>query len=159
MHDFNKSIDVMAEDFYKAYKRCKRGENPQKMLNSCVTKYDALNVPAIVMASFAIELFLKSILSKERKGEKIFGHDFVSLFSLLSTKSQNYIKMNVSKLLYGTDSFDDALQGINNAFCFWRYIHEKEDFGYGLNKTLMVLPAFMETIRNLSKSLLSDTDV
>ena len=65
-NDFNVSIRNIANDFYSAYKRCIEGKNPH------IDEYgrhvmEVVNVPAIVNAAFACELYLKLLIKSETR--------------------------------------------------------------------------------------------
>lgn len=146
-YDFDRSILDVAEDFYGAYCRCREGKNPR------IDKWgrhrsDVVNIPAIVNGSFAIELYLKSIspLSEDELRKK--SHHLKKLFETLEVEDQSAICERVEKELQSFNcSFEEGLAVINNSFTFWRYIHTKPNLGYGLNKTLIVLSIFVESVR------------
>jgi hypothetical protein len=104
-----------------------------------------VNVPAIVNGAFAIELYLKSMTDKR-------GHSLKNLFLSLNANDQMAIRSEVEPQLFNDYSFEDALDVIDDAFLFWRYLHEKENNGPGLNVTLNILPEFLEAIRKLAKN-------
>lgn len=141
-YDFDHSVRDMAEDFYEAYNRCIEGKNGRfdeygRYCEKCV------NVPAIVNGAFAIELYLKSMTNKH-------GHGIKELFSSINSDDQTMIRGEVESKLGNRWTFEEGLDIIDNSFVFWRYIHEKEDFGAGFNVTLLVLPAFLKAVRKCS---------
>ena len=147
--DFDTSIINIADDFYEAYLRCAEGKKPVKE-GGCI-RYGAANVPAIVNGAFAMELYLKSISQVSEKELKQKKHSLKALFLTLELPIQDEIRQSVESQLDGRFTFDECLKGINHAFVFWRYIHKQQNFGFGLNNTLLVLPIFLETIRDIAK--------
>lgn len=153
MHDFDHSILDIANDFYEAYKRCAEGKNLH------VDEYgrhvaETPAVPTIVNGMFACELYLKSMLpNNDWKGNRS-AHNLRYLYQRLPVETKDRLRAIIKpKLDWQNKSFDECLRLISNGFQFWRYIHESEDFGeLGLNGTLRVLPAFLESIRAEAKS-------
>ena len=154
-HDFDVSIINIANDFYNAYLRCSEGKNPVKERDGRI-RYEAVNVPAIVNGAFAIELYLKNLSPLTNKELKKKRHSIKKLFLTLDADLQNSIKKEVEEKLSHEQSFESSLNGIDNAFTFWRYIHTKRNFGYGLNDTLKAIPIFLTAIRNQIKVLNDD---
>ena len=146
-YDFDHSIIDMAEDFYNAYLRCSEGKNGHideygRYREECVF------VPAVVNGSFAMELYLKSISEN-------WGPSLKALFESLSDDDRAAIQKEVKTGNLYTYSFEDGLIIIDDAFEYWRYLHEKTDFGKGIraiNTVLKVLPACLEGIRKLAKN-------
>lgn len=149
-HDFDTSIVNIADDFYEAYLRCIEGKNLtiDEYNRTC---YKVVNVPAIVNGAFAMELYLKSVSSVSEKELKQKRHSLKALFLTLEQSTQDDIRKSMESKLNGRFTFDECLKGINHAFVFWRYIHKQQNFGFGLNNTLLVLPIFLETIRDTVK--------
>lgn len=147
-YDWSRDILDIADDFYEAYKRCGE-EKPVVDNRNGKIRGSVVNVPSIVNGAFALELYLKSLIPEKQR--KISGHSFSVLYSVLSTENQDFIKQRVEPKIKGWNflTFDTALEGISQSFEYWRYIHEKEDFGFGLNMTLNILPLFLEAIREL----------
>lgn len=141
---FDNSIISIAEDFYLAYSRCREGKNGHLDERGIYCE-ECVNVPAIVNGAFAIELFLKSMTNKR-------GHSLKELFLSLDVNDQTAIRSEVEPHLFNDYSFEDALNVIDSAFLFWRYLHEKDNNGPGLNVTINILPEFLETIRKLAKN-------
>ena len=147
---FDTSIINIADDFYEAYLRCLEGKNPTvDEFNR--TRFEVVNIPAIVNGAFAIELYIKSMSPLSNKELVQKKHSISKLLLTLNQSTQDEIKREVESQLEKHFKYDDCLKGINNAFAFWRYIHTKPDLGFGLNNTLNVLPIFLETIRNIAK--------
>ena len=147
---FEHNILDIANDFYEAYNRCGEGKNPRIEGGRHVT--DVVNVPRLVNGLFACELYLKSMLTEQTwKGPD--GHNLKALFSLLPKETQREMMEAISaKYNWQFHTVDESFEIISNGFQFWRYIHESEDFGdLGLNGTLRVLPAFLETFREFAK--------
>lgn len=148
--DFDTSITNIADDFYEAYLRCLKGKNPTvDEFNR--TRYEVVNVPAIVNGAFAIELYIKSMSKAGKSKLKKMKHNIKDLLSTLDQSIQDEIRKEVEPKLDSYQTYDDCLDGIDNAFVFWRYIHTKKDFGFGLNDTLKVLPLFLNAIRTIAK--------
>ena len=145
--DFDVSITNIADDFYEAYLRCSEGKNPTKEGSRIC--YEVVNVPAIVNGAFAIELYIKSKLTKKTE-----GHNLRILFGKLDKELKDKIKNEIeNKIDKNTTSFNKLFKTIADAFEYWRYIHEKKDLGYGLNITLNNLSIVIETIIIFEKSL------
>lgn len=146
---FDVSIRAIADDFYDAFHRCLEGKNVR------VDEYhricaDIVSIPAIVNGSFALELYLKGMLSKGLR-KRIKTHRIAKLYVLLKPDLQMAIRQSVESQLRPPFAFDSCLKGIDNSFEQWRYIYEKKDFGFGFNATLNVLPLFLETVRGFFK--------
>lgn len=149
-YDFDTSIINVAEDFYAAYLRCREGKNIFDNGHGTI-RSDVVNVPAIVNGTFAIELYLKSLSHGGGEELRRMKHSIRKLFSTLDSDYQLRIRSEVEKELPSNYTFEKGLKIINNSFTFWRYIHEKPDFGYGLNVTLIVLSPFLEVIRRIAR--------
>ena len=146
------SIVDVADDFYEAYKRCTEGKNERIDERGRHTA-EVVNIPAIVNGAFALELYLKSFIPACQIEPKELGHNIANIFSKLKQDLQERIRSDVEPNLKGwTQTFDEAINGIGDGFEYWRYIHEKEDLGYGLNMMLNVLPLFLEAVRAMIKS-------
>ena len=146
-YDFDHSIIDIAEDFYNAYERCREGRNWH------IDEYgrhcgECVNVPAIVNGAFSIELFLKSLSPLSNKELRKNKHELAKLFLTLEEEDQASIRKAVEKRLPSLYTFDSGLTIINNSFTFWRYIHLKPNFGYGLNVTLNLLDVYLKVIRD-----------
>ena len=110
------NIKLIADGFYEAYKGCIEDKNFKKEGN-CY-KSDVVNIPAIVNAAFACELYLKSM----QKNNKI-THELIVLYSKLEEVDRLFIKDAVkSKLSDGDKSFEEILEGLSGAFEYWHYI-------------------------------------
>lgn len=103
------------------------------------------------MGLFAIELYIKSMSKAGKSKLKKMKHNIKDLLSTLDQSIQDEIRKEVEPKLDSYQTYDDCLDGIDNAFVFWRYIHTKKDFGFGLNDTLKVLPLFLNAIRTIAK--------
>lgn len=117
---FERNILQQADDFFEAYRRCSKGENPRKDEYNRLC-FSVVNVPAVVNAAFSIELYLKSILkSKERE------HRLEILFNKLNIETQEQIKKAINAELSKNNiyNFDECLSHISNVFVEWRYIYE-----------------------------------
>ena len=122
MYSLQTNILLQADDFAEAYCRCIKGENPtiDEYGRTCCS---VLNIPAIVNAAFACELYIKSILVTTTK-----EHDLEILYSQLDNEKQSEIRSYVDKCFNGhpTYKFDTCLKRASNAFVDWRYIYEDE---------------------------------
>lgn len=146
------SIVDIADDFYEAYRRCEEWKN-ERIDEFGRHTADVVNIPAIVNGTFALELYLKSFISGCQIEPKKLGHNIPTIFSKLEPDLQQQIRRDVEpKLKSWMQTFDEAINGIGDGFEYWRYIHEKEDLGYGLNMTLNVLPLFLDAVRTIIKS-------
>ena len=148
---FEHEILDIADDFYEAYNRCGEGKNRR------IDEYgrqveDVVNVPKLVNGLFACELYLKSMLPK-KSWKKSDGHKLKALFLLLPKEKQTEMYEAISaKYYWELLSLEESFDLISNGFQFWRYIHESVDCGkLGLNGTVCVLPAFLETFREFAK--------
>ena len=149
---FEHEIIDIADDFYEAFRRCGEGKNPRRdEYGRYVT--DVVSVPELVNGVLACELYLKSMLPNGSWGKGSDGHNLKALFSLLPKETQREMMEAISaKYNWQFHTVDESFEIISNGFQFWRYIHESEDFGdLGLNGTLRVLPAFLETFRDFAK--------
>lgn len=150
MYDFNHSIIDIAKDFYEAYCRCTRGETQTHENNSCSTS--VVNIPAIVNGAFSIELYLKYIISISTKKYTSEEHNLKRLFKMLARHDQDYMKNRIEGNLLHCGSFNKCLHGISNSFVYWRYIHEKRDFGFGLNMTIIAINCFLNCIKEYAEN-------
>lgn len=139
-----------ADDFVEAYRRCVQGKNPSidKYGRTC---YSVLNIPAIVNAAFACELYIKSILATTIK-----DHDLAILFAQLDNEMQKKIRQHVDNCFVGhpTYSFDSCLKRAANAFIDWRYIYENEHsdgyMGCLINEHLVFFNHFVFILKELA---------
>lgn len=85
-------------------------------------------IPHIVNKSFAVEMALKAILTREgipySTGKD--GHRIDVLFNSLPEELRKTISNKLETILEGTD-FDKQLVEIGGAFTDWRYFHEKSN--------------------------------
>ena len=151
-YDFDVNIQNIANDFYLAYKRCTEGKDPH--IDECGRHVmEVVNVPALVNAAFACELYLKMLI----KDDTTRGHYLEVLFSQLEVGDKNKIRKIITERLKKESlekGFDYYLKGISNDFEFWRYIHEKPDFGeLGLNLGLRAINCFVEGLKEYTDSL------
>jgi len=116
------NILMQADDFAEAYRRCIQGNSP--IYGNGDTIHNVVNIPAIVNAAFACELYLKSIINK-----KIITHNLLDLYELLNTDIQLSIAYEVNNKLQKRNkeySFKSCLERASNVFEDWRYIFEEE---------------------------------
>ena len=146
-YDFDCSIKLIANDFYEAYIRCTEGKNIETIGNTTILH--VVNVPAIVNGSFAIELYLKSMIEKKN----IKDHNLYFLFNCLDESMKSKIIREIEpQLINERLKFDEALMKISDSFIYWRYIYEKDNFGIGLNITLKLLNIFIEVIKKYAEN-------
>ena len=150
-YDFDTSILNIADDFYEAYLRCAEGKNPT-VDEYNRTRYEVVNVPAIVNGAFAIELYIKSMSRAGKRKLQKMKHNIKDLLLTLDQSIQDEIKQEVEPKLESYQTYDECLDGVSDSFVFWRYIHTKKDFGFGLNDTLKILPLFLNAIRTIAKN-------
>lgn len=148
---FETEIIDIANDFYEAYLRCLEGKKTHtdeygRIISSNV------GVPAIVNGAFACELYMKSMIPKANWQK--CGHNLQLLLLQLPNDKQAQIREAVtSNLDLQFHSYKEYLTALSNCFGFWRYIHEKENFGIvGFNGTIKALSIFLDTIRGLIKT-------
>jgi len=100
-------------------------------------------VPAVVCQAFAIELYLKALLTLE-KG-KATGHKLSDLFGELSAEMQSKVWTSLS---LSEIDFKHRLKADSSAFVEWRYVFEsdsaKADLGF-LTKLSNVLKVICES--------------
>lgn len=136
------AINGTAYQFLTVATRC---FNEEREISPGIT--EVLIVPGIVCGAFAIELYLKSIITSE--GGSIKGHDLAELLSSVSVDSQKAIR---SKVSYPGIMFDFQLSRVAKAFEEWRYIYEQPP-GVGANGGFLV--DFAQACRKVAESLAS----
>lgn len=121
MYDFDVQISKIADDFFEAYKRCCEPKNLH-IDEFGRTIGATINVPAIVNASFACELYLKNILVNSHH-----NHNLKLLYQDPSLNIQLELKtiatQELSKMNFNSD-FEEYLNDISESFVSWRYIYE-----------------------------------
>ena len=150
LYSLQTNILLQADDFAEAYRRCARGENPtiDEYGRTC---YAVVNIPAIVNAAFACELYMKSMITTP-----IVGHELASLFSELDTDKQEQIRQYVDNKFkeHPVNSFDMCLERATNVFVDWRYIYEEEHtdgfMGCFINEYLTFFQYFIEILSKLA---------
>jgi len=150
-YDLDVLILNIANDFVEAYKRCVEGKN-KKIDEFGRTAYSTANIPAIVNATFACELFIKSMLPPEQ-----YGHDLKYLFNALDTAVQKELRDIIDPKLINLNwnkDFDGYLEDIANVFTFWRYIYEKDKMegflGNRINEYIAVFPVFLSALQDIA---------
>lgn len=102
-----------------------------------------LVVPIIVNASFACELFLKSVLPDDTH-----GHALKELFDCLDQKGQDEIieytesAMKRSNSNYTKEQFSKDLNDSSKYFVSWRYFHE----GHSVKADLQFIINFLDAL-------------
>ena len=82
-------------------------------------QFEALMVPSVVCAAFAVELGIKAIALT--KGAQPRGHNLNELFGALDAAEQSAIKTSVG---LSDSDFQNELTAAAGAFVEWRYIYE-----------------------------------
>ena len=106
-----------------------------------------LVVPIIVNASFACELFLKSILP-----DGTHGHELDKLLSKLDQDSKDEIMgytvliMSCSNPDYTSECFWNDLKNSSNNFVEWRYFHE----GHSQKANLQFITTFLDVLTQIA---------
>ncbi len=100
-------------------KSAERSLEPRQLINGQIEFYV---VPAVVNLAFSIELYLKYLLTKNKKQCK--SHELLDLFnSLDSTVKQEIIKLTE----YDEEEFKILLSKHTGVFVKWRYLNEKNE--------------------------------
>ena len=151
-YDFEyKDIFLIADDFYDAYIRCGEMKNPHYDESKRYTG-SVVSIPEIVNGAFALELYLKGMAAKKVKNTRKLKHSILAIFNAIDLEKQKKLREEIEPQIKNwCSSFDEAVQKIDNSFEYWRYIHEKENLGFGLNRTLNVLSVFLEVVRKYAK--------
>lgn len=116
---------------FVAYINACQFESAAKELNGMNNSSDA---PIVVIAAFACELFLKSLLLLQDKNScykdhNLKVHNLKVLFNLLNKNMRNTIKVNA-----GIASWDRFLDESKEAFIVWRYAYQ-----YLLDKEYLII--------------------
>jgi len=84
-------------------------------------QFEMLVVPAVVCNAFAIELYLKAIITLENGTAK--GHDLSILFARLSNKAKDIL---AKKLSIDETELKKKIDEVAGVFVEWRYIFESQ---------------------------------
>ncbi len=147
-----RNIIRQADDFAEAYRRCMEGKTPKKENGRLC--FSVVSIPAIVNASFACELYMKSLLEKKPQ-----EHNLWQLFNLLSERDKRIIKEYVDDKLntHPIYSFEFCLERVADVFVNWRYIYEKEHtdgfYGSYINEFLMFFEHLMCILQKLTREI------
>jgi len=126
-------------------------KNLKKKINEIDSTYFS---PFIVNASFAVELFLKSLHQKlETKSYKTVAnkHNLKELYFALPGKVQKSIETSVKVCLKASNRSEDSLdlkiriKELANTFIDWRYMHEKDGLKVRSFQDFIIL---MNALRN-----------
>ena len=153
IYDFQTSILLQADDFAEAYKRCREGKNPRRdesgrLCSSCV------NIPAIVNAAFACELYFKSMLEPPPKNE----HNLFILYQKLPENKKQIIRDYVNDRFKGHPryTFDYCMERAGDAFVNWRYVFENEHtdgfYGTFINEYLSFFENLIPVLKDVAHS-------
>ncbi|MDE6947773.1 MAG: hypothetical protein K2P14_11370 [Anaeroplasmataceae bacterium] len=152
-YDLKTDIIKLAEDFTEAYKRCIEGKNAR------IDEYgrhvmSVVNIPAIVNASFACELYLKAILKESLK-----EHQLKVLYEKLPKSQQERIKNQMDEKLKDLpiyNSFEESLDKASISFVEWRYIYETEKSDGFMGNRINLLLQFFACFLNILKNEIND---
>ncbi len=101
-----------------------------------------LIVPFVVNASFACELFLKSLA--HRGGVSLHGHNLATLLGELPFQERRCLeaawtavdrRVNKERV----ETLESVLNELSNSFVEWRYSHEKERVAAGSSASILLL--------------------
>lgn len=120
---------------------------------------DPLGVsPFIVNGVFSAEMYLKTLLEIYKKNEH--GHNLSALFKQLPNKVKD--KINKKKLRfeakYGVQSgipFIKHIKECANAFVDWRYMYEKSELHFDVQKIIFILHTLHEVCNEEMETLKS----
>ena len=146
-----RNILMQADDFFEAYRRCRKGENLHKENGRLCAS--VVNIPAIANASFACELYIKSMIS-----DKTFGHNLKDLFDLLPKETQNTISNSVNDKFaeHPVYNFEYCLESAADVFINWRYIYENRHtegfYGSYINEYLMFFEGLLPILKEIAYS-------
>lgn len=132
------------------------GYDPQKILNTAdsfllaanrcfeqrplgLGRFEMPMVPAIVCTAFAIELYLKAIITLE--SGTATGHDLWNLYNGLSEQAKDTLTKGLS---IKHDDLNKKVKEASRVFVEWRYIFESE--------SLKVDPAFLSGLAQACKT-------
>jgi hypothetical protein len=101
-----------AQDFQEAYRRCFIPNSSNHIVA----------IPGFANGSFACEIYLKILI-----GKQVRGHYLFELFSQLSDKDKELLRIKYIPIKQENLSFDDFLQVVDRGFIFWRYIYEDDN--------------------------------
>lgn len=144
-----RNILMQADDFFEAYRRCIKGENLHKENGRLCAS--VVNIPAIVNASFACELYIKSMIS-----DRTFEHNLKNLFDLLPKETQNTISNSVNDKLaeHPVYNFEYCLENAADVFIDWRYIYEdchtEGFYGSYINEYLMFFEKLLPILKEIA---------
>lgn len=118
---FENNILLQADDFCEAYYRCSRGENPHK--EGAVEVSHAVNVPAIVNAAFACELYMKAIIGREFQ-----THSLLTFYKNLPEDVKQRIEEKYkNNKAWGFETAKEAISAVKDTFVDWRYLYKEEN--------------------------------
>lgn len=147
---FRRAYDVLLEKMNSGASELSSGNfKPENILDS------TLVVPIIVNASFACELFLKSMLP-----DGTHGHELDKLFSSLNQDCQDEIMtytgviMKLSNPDYTPEQFRRDLRSSSNNFAEWRYFHE----GNSQKANLQFITAFLDVLTQIASKRKAQKD-
>ena len=146
MNGFENNILLQADDFYEAYSRCI--EPKHQRFEDGRQVGDVVNVPAIVNAAFACELYLKSLIGKELQ-----THDLSVFYRSLKQEIKEEIEDRYrDKKVFEIDTAYQAIKTVGKTFVEWRYLYKDEyskqcnpkDLNIYLNIFQAILPILKE---------------
>lgn len=152
-------VRVQADDFFKAY----------QVLNE---RGAELNSPAVVNLAFALELYIKDIFYALNMVDEFprgrDGHNILALFRKLPEETQqeirNYPSIQELVSFYSmrtplyipqdrsrqsiTDTFEQQIYKISDAFQKWRYSYENGTLNYEVGTALALIEAAKSAAAN-----------
>ena len=134
-YDFDTSILNIADDFYEAYLRCAEGKNPT-VDEYNRTRYEVVNVPAIVNGAFAIELYIKSMSRAGKRKLQKMKHNIKDLLLTLDQSIQDEIKQICDKLEFSVEEFNAIMN--EPPKYYWDYPNDEKklEFIYNVYRKL-----------------------
>ncbi|WP_406857576.1 hypothetical protein ABEG18_08140 [Alsobacter sp. KACC 23698] len=120
---------------------------------------NSLGAPPIVNLAFAIELYLKLLLSLHGKLSR--GHSLADLFIALEAQAPDVVACSIALHRYSRgdrDEFFEELRTVSNSFEQWRYAHEHEFLISSADTLMSIADAFRASIRELHPKLVSVFD-
>jgi hypothetical protein len=134
-----------------------------RILNDNIPKDLALSAPSIVLAAFALEIYLKAFIALEKGAFPGNTHDLASLFSKLSKESQDGVKRmwaygdpnlisfrkDIERQMGVSYTFDERLKMSAKAFIGFRYSFEG-------NNSSFIAGDILESVRSYMINKFSD---
>lgn len=113
-------------------------------------KFEMPIVPAVVCTAFAIELYLKTLITLESGTAK--GHDLSTLYARLSKNAKDALAKNPSM---NETELKKKIEEVAAVFVEWRYIFESQS----ANVDSAVLTGIAKACKALAESALKNVSV